>query len=85
MSAGQSSASRSATIFDRNVRHPNGHPLRSLHWLANYLSGRGEALPAGYIITTGSYAGVIDAPMNTPLTLAYGDLGRFAIEFVSQI
>lgn len=68
-------------IFDRDVRHPNGHPLRSLYWLVNFLSGRGETLQSGAVITTGSYAGVIDAPMNTPLTLAYGDLGTFAVEF----
>ncbi|HEY2384620.1 MAG TPA: 2-keto-4-pentenoate hydratase [Terriglobia bacterium] len=68
-------------IFDRDVRHPNGHPLRALYWLVNFLSSRGQALPAGAIVTTGSYAGVIDAPMNTPLTLAYGALGTFTVEF----
>ena len=69
------------TIFDRDVRHPNGHPLRALHWLVNFLSSRGRQLDAGAIITTGSYAGVIDAPMNTPLTLEYGTLGTFTAEF----
>jgi len=71
----------SGTIFDRDVRHPNGHPLRALHWLVNFLSSRGQTLQAGAIITTGSYAGVIDAPMNTPLTLEYGALGTFTAEF----
>lgn len=72
-----------STVFDRDVRHPNGHPLRSLYWLVNFLSSRGQALQAGEIITTGSYAGVIDAPMATPLTLAYGELGGFDVEFRS--
>lgn len=69
------------TIFDRDVRHPNGHPLRALHWLANFLSSRGQPLQAGDVITTGSYAGVIHAPVNAPLTLAYGTFGTFTVEF----
>ncbi|HLH32247.1 MAG TPA: 2-keto-4-pentenoate hydratase, partial [Terriglobia bacterium] len=58
-----------------------GHPLRSLYWLVNFLSGRGQALQAGAVVTTGSYAGVIDAPLDTPLALAYGTLGKFNVEF----
>jgi 2-keto-4-pentenoate hydratase len=73
--------SPAGTVFDRDVRHPNGDPLRALHWLANFLSSRGQPLQAGAIITTGSYAGVIDAPMGTPLTLTYGELGMFTVEF----
>jgi len=74
------------SVFDRDVRHPNGHPLRALYWLVNFLSSRGQAVQAGAIITTGSYAGVIDAPMGAPLTLVYGALGKFTVEFrVSDI
>lgn len=75
--------SQAGTLFDRDVRHPNGHPLRALQWLVHFLSARGQTLQTGDIVTTGSYAGVIDAPLDTPLTLTYGDLGAFTVGFRS--
>ena len=71
-------------VFDKEVRHPNGHPLKPLHWLANFLSGRGETLRAGKLITTGSYAGIIEVPMGVPLKFTYGDLGGFTAEFRAE-
>ena len=68
-------------VFDKEVRHPNGHPLKPVHWLANFLSGRGETLRAGKLITTGSYAGIIEVPMGVPLNFTYGSLGGFTVEF----
>ena len=56
-------------------KHPDGHPLRPLYWLANYLAQRGDPLRAGMIVTTGSYCGVVDVPLDVPLTVVYGDLG----------
>ena len=41
------------TLVDRPVDHPNGHPLRPLVWLANFLSSRGQSLSAGQIIKIG--------------------------------
>ena len=61
-------------------RHGDGHPLRPLYWLANFLAGRGEGLRAGQVVTTGSYAGAIDVPIGTPLTVTFGDLGKIEIE-----
>jgi 2-keto-4-pentenoate hydratase len=63
--------------------HPDGHPLRPLVWLANFLpaQGRGDHLRAGEIVTTGSYAGARDVPLDVPLTIAFGDLGTIAVEF----
>ncbi len=72
-------------LFDREVHHPNDHPLKPLHWLANFLSGHGETLHAGKIITTGSYAGIIEVPMETPLTFSFGSLGQFDVEFIPQV
>jgi 2-keto-4-pentenoate hydratase len=60
-------------------RHPDGHPLRPLVWLANFLRERGERLRAGQIVTTGSYAGALDVPLGMPLTVTFGALGRMAI------
>jgi 2-keto-4-pentenoate hydratase len=46
------------------VHHPNDHPHRLLHWLANHHSSRGETLLPDVIITTGSFAGIVEVPMN---------------------
>lgn len=67
------------TLMAKDGKHPDGHPLRPLYWLANYLAQRGDYLRAGMIVTTGSYCGVIDAPLDVPLTLVYGDLGTLAV------
>ncbi len=63
------------TLVDREV----AHPLHPITWLANYLSKRGETLPEGVIITTGSYAGILEIPMNVPVTFEYGTLGSFEV------
>jgi 2-keto-4-pentenoate hydratase len=63
-------------------RHGDGHPLRPLYWLANFLAARGEGLRAGQVVTTGSYAGAIEVPLGEPLTVTFGDLGVIAIRLV---
>lgn len=73
-----------AVVFEREVRHPNGHPLVPLVWLANFLSGRGETLKAGQIVTTGSYAGIIEVPVNTPLTVGFGGVETLSVRFVQE-
>lgn len=69
----------SGVLATRDGKHPDVHPLRPLYWLANYLAERGDYLRAGQIVTTGSYCGVIDAPLGEPLTFGYGDLGTLAV------
>jgi 2-keto-4-pentenoate hydratase len=70
------------SLFTHDGRHGDGHPLRPLYWLANFLAARDEGLRAGHIVTTGSYAGAIDVPLGEPLTVAFGDLGAIDIELV---
>jgi 2-keto-4-pentenoate hydratase len=65
--------------LERAGRHPDGHPARPLVWLANFLRERGERLRAGQIVTTGSYAGALDVPLATPLTVTFGALGRMHV------
>lgn len=65
-------------------KHPDGHPLKPLLWLANYLAKDGRGLVAGQVVTTGSYCGVVDVPLETPLRIRYGDLGTVCVEFSSQ-
>ena len=72
-------------LHSRGGRHPDGHPLRPLVWLANFLAGRMEigklsgGLRAGEIVTTGSYAGALEVPVATPLEVRFGDLGKIAL------
>ena len=67
----------------RDGRHPDGHPLVPLVWLANFLPTQGTYLRAGQIVTTGSYAGALDVPLDTPLTVAFGDLGTLNVELTA--
>ena len=66
-------------VATRDGKHPDGHPLRPLVWLASYLAARGDPLRAGMIVTTGSYCGIVEMPLDQPLTFAYGDLGTLAV------
>jgi 2-keto-4-pentenoate hydratase len=68
-------------------RHPDGHPLRPLVWLANELGSArwgGQGLAAGQIVTTGSYAGVLRVPLATRLSLRFGDLGAVDVELQAR-
>ena len=73
----------SGAIFARDGRHPDGHPLRSLVWLANWFATGGaewrQGLTAGQIVTTGSYVGAVDVPLATPLTITFGELGKLEV------
>ena len=73
------------TLVTREGKHPDGHPLRPLYWLANFLAGGGYGegvwLKAGQIVTTGSYCGVVDVPLDTALVVRYGDLGTLNVQF----
>jgi 2-keto-4-pentenoate hydratase len=60
-------------------KHPDGHPLRALHWLANYLTSRNSGLKRGDAVTTGSYHGLIHVPADTPLNMTFGTLGKLAV------
>ena len=64
-------------------RHPDGHPLRPLVWLASYLAQHENGLAAGMIVTTGSYAGALEVPLAKPLTVRFGELGEIAVTLVA--
>jgi 2-keto-4-pentenoate hydratase len=59
-------------------QHADKHPLRPLYWLANYLASGDTPLRTGMIVTTGSYCGAVDVPLDIPLTFAFGDLGTLS-------
>jgi len=67
--------SAGTTTLDKDGKHPDGNPLLPLYWLANFLRTSGEGLAAGQIVTTGSYAGIVSVPLDTTVTIRFGDLG----------
>ncbi|WEL43625.1 fumarylacetoacetate hydrolase family protein [Pseudomonas sp. CBSPBW29] len=64
-----------------NGRHPDGDPLLPIIWLANFLSTQGIGLQAGQVVITGSYAGVLDVPVNQPLHVQFGEAGSLSVHF----
>jgi len=70
------------TLIDRVGSHPSGHPFNALSWFVKYLNGRGKGLTAGQVITTGSYAGIVEVPLNTPVKITLGNLGTLALELI---
>lgn len=72
-------------LHRRDGHHPDGHPLRSLLWFANFLAARAEVggLKAGQIVTTGSYAGALDVPVPASLAVRFGDLGGINVDLVA--
>jgi hypothetical protein len=71
-------------LFVRDGSHPDGHPLRPLLWLANHLAAQGTGLSAGDVVTTGSYCGMLDVPLDTPLVVGFSDFARLSIQFVPK-
>lgn len=65
--------------------HPEGDPLLPYYWLLGFLNERGVDLNAGMVIITGSYAGVVELPVNMPFTIRYGDLGSLSARIESRV
>lgn len=71
------------TINEHSGRHPNIFPRAPLYWLAEFLRQRGEGIQAGQAVITGSYAGVLEVPLNTPVKIHYQGLGILEAEFTA--
>ncbi len=65
-------------------RHPSGHPLAPLYWLANFLASSGEGLAAGQIVTTGSFCGVLEVPLGEPVRITFDGLGALSVQFAAE-
>ncbi len=64
--------------------HPNQAPRAPIYWLVEFLRQQGQGLEAGQAIITGSYAGVLEVPVNRELTLDYGNLGSLHVQFTQR-
>lgn len=72
------------TVIERQGQHPNIHPRAPLYWLAEFLRSRGQGIVAGQAVITGSYAGVIEVPMNTHIQIDYAGLGCMQVSFTAR-
>lgn len=71
-------------VIERQGQHPNTHPRAPLYWLAEFLRSRGEGIVAGQAVITGSYAGVIEVPLNTSIQIDYAGLGSMQVSFTAK-
>ena len=71
-------------LLVRDGEHPDGDPLRPLVWLANHLASRRAGLTAGQVVTTGSYCGMVDVPLDTAPVVAFGDFGSLSVQFAPK-
>lgn len=77
--------SQSSAPEHHQGRHPNSHPRAPLYWLVEFLRSRGQGLKAGEFVITGSYAGVLEAPLEEPVRLQFGELGDLNVSFKARV
>ena len=70
--------------IERQGQHPNTHPRAPLYWLAEFLRSRGQDIVAGQSVITGSYAGVVEVPVNTEIQIDYAGLGSMRVSFTAR-
>lgn len=64
--------------------HPNNAPRAPLYWLVEFLRTRGLGIVAGQAVITGSFAGVLEVPLNTPVSIEYAGLGQLEVSFTAK-
>lgn len=65
-------------------KHPNAAPRAGLYWLAEFLRQRGMGLQAGQVVITGSFAGIIQVPLETDIKIEYQGLGDMTLRFSAK-
>ena len=65
-----------SVTIDKAGKHPAPQPLAPLYWLVEFLRQSGQGLAAGQVIITGSYAGVLELPLDQALSIHFGQLGQ---------
>jgi len=59
-----------------------GDPLTPCLWLLNWLSGRGEGLKAGDVVSSGSFLGAPPVPTMSRIAADFGKYGQVTVTFV---
>lgn len=73
-----------SVTIDKAGKHPATWPLAPLYWLVEFLRQGGQGLAAGQVIITGSYAGVLELPLDQPLSIHFGKLGQIDARFTAR-
>jgi 2-keto-4-pentenoate hydratase len=68
------------SVVSRQGGHPNGDPFGGVVALANHLSARGMPLPAGQIVTAGSYTGVHFAPQGGTFNVRFAGFPELSFD-----
>jgi 2-keto-4-pentenoate hydratase len=71
-------------LSTHHAKHPNTHPRAPLYWLAEFLRSHGQGIVAGQAVITGSFAGVLEVPINTEIVLEYVGLGKMEVSFTAK-
>jgi len=69
---------------DYQGKHPNLAPRAGLYWLAEFLRQNGQGIQAGQVVITGSFAGIIEVPLNTDVKIHYENLGEMTVKFLAK-
>ena len=70
-----------AVVVGARGGNPGGDPVRLLTWLVNHCTAHRGGLPAGQLVTTGSYTGMLFAPPGATVLAAFAAIGEVAIRF----
>ena len=74
-------AHRRVPVVQGSTRRVLGHPLKSLTWLANWLSARGQGLRRGQLIATGSCTGFVEAAPDDRIIATFAETACASVEF----
>lgn len=71
-------------VLSFDGKHPNTNPKAPLYWLVEFLRSQGLGIEAGQSVITGSYAGIIEVPINTPVNIEYKNIDKMEVVFKSK-
>jgi 2-keto-4-pentenoate hydratase len=73
-------ASPTQVFYEKDGKHPSGHPLKAFNHLVRFLNQRGRGVKRGEIVTTGSYAGVVEVAFDAPIVVELSNFTPITLE-----
>lgn len=70
-----------AALFECRGTHPLGRPTAVLPAWLRHVTREGAVLPAGTVVTTGSWVGLLPAQAGDAVTVAFDGLGEVVLRF----